>query len=227
MDLVIFTPTGSGVAGSTCQCMERLRLASPSMNLDYAWDFVIGDSLAPRFYSVIAYRFLKNYKAPYLLILDSDIVFQPRDVEKMLAALRSGKHVVGGLYPVADGSTFASYISDQYMVTGDLVEAVYLANGFKGISRAILQRLVKKLKLPLLQKGSWCECYPFFECRAANSLFVSEDWDFCDKVRAVGEKVYAHTGIQLGHVKSHIVWAQDVIKRKGIFKGGESAVTSG
>jgi hypothetical protein len=216
VELVIWTPTRDNICGTTVKSLEMLRRAAPEMGIDYVWEPFVGDSLAPRFYSVIATRFLKETDAPYLLILDSDIVFQPSDVLMILEALRSGKQVVGGFYPVANGEHFASHIGGSYNVDGGLVEAKYLANGFKGISRSILQRLVDELELPLLMQGSDFEMYPFFMSDNVKDLFLSEDWYFCDLVRRVGETCYAHTGVQLGHIKQHTLWAQDTFLRNGL-----------
>lgn len=210
-DLVIATATAGNIRGETVASIEKFR-KERSDKYNFDWFLLIGDTLAPRYYSVLAYSFLKKYKAPYLLIVDSDMVFQPGDVDKIVDALEQGYPVVGGLYACSDGKSFASNVGTNFAIDGSLVEARYLANGFKGIRRDLLEKMVKELEFPLLQEGGWSECYPFFECGARNSLFISEDWDFCEKVRAIGEKAYLHTGVLLGHAKNRIIWAIESVK---------------
>ena len=50
----------------------------------------------------------------------------------------------------------------------------------------------------------WCECWPFFESgRYVPELYyISEDWDFCNKARTSGYKVYLHTGCLVDHMKT-------------------------
>jgi hypothetical protein len=113
--------------------------------------------------------------------------------------------LVGGCYVVKDGSQLASWgVGGQQPLDGRVIPIDYLATGFMGISHRLLERMVKELELPLLHKHIWARCYPFFESGRRKSttgddIYISEDWDFCDKARQIGVQPYLHTGIWLGH----------------------------
>ena len=96
-----------------------------------------------------------------------------------------------------------------------------------GISKYALNKLVKEYKYPdgktlklLHPNARHMRSYPFFESKpmhldppdpsGTDKIWLSEDWDFCEKVRAIGMKVYADTRIQLGHVGQRVVTFKDV-----------------
>jgi len=215
-DLVICTNTAGLVSAGTVSCMEEFRKTT---SIDYQWVFEYGEGILGRSRSIAASKFLRDYQASILLFIDSDIVFKSSDIEDVYNALTRKKYrVIGGLYPVAGGAKLAQHsgLPGGLRITGDLVEVQYVSTGFMGIQRNLLEEMRDKLKMPLLQKGSDLECYPFFEDYAKPPLYISEDWDFCDKAREVGAKVWAHTGIQLGHIKNIVYYACDTIKKIGI-----------
>jgi len=184
-------------------------------NHKFDWSFISGDALIARSRCRACYDFLTQKNAPYMIFLDGDICFKPEDIEKLLLALQQGYSVVGGLYAVSGASFLASHnLNRPLNINGGIQEIDYLATGFMGISRAILEKMIEELDLPFLHPGNEFECYPFFESGAdvEKKVYLSEDYDFCNKVRASGQKVYAHTGIQLGHEKKRIYWAQEAIQ---------------
>jgi len=208
LDFVLFTCSYGEVTVPTITSVEKLH----KTDYRFEWWFQTGDALISRSRSVAAYKFLNDNPAPYMIFLDGDMVFEPIDIEKVLVGLRKGLDVVAGLYPVRGGDYLAQNTFDGRLRLNDSIhEFQYVSTGFMGISRDILQRIAKDM--PVLQKGSWAECYPFFEDGMRDTLFISEDWDFCDKVRKAGGKVYAHTGVQLGHLKEKIYTAQETLEK--------------
>ena len=128
-------------------------------------------------------------------------------------AMTEGYDVVAGAYSVANGAHLA--IRGEIPFDGKIHEAEYVSTGFMGISRRVLTKIKKQLDLPLLHKDSDMECYPFFEsgrCEEHPDFYISEDWNFCDKVRKVEKKVYVHTNAQLGHIKNAVIKVSDVLK---------------
>lgn len=199
----------------TVASIEKFRITS---KLVHFLNIYCGDALLSRNRSIACHRFLKNNFAPYMIFLDDDIVFEPRHLEKIYNDLADGYDIVGGLYAVGDGSQSASYGWDgKMLVDGSIQDIEYLATGFMGISRKALLKVKDELKLPLLNEGEWAECVPYFECgrnvtRKGKPIYISEDWDFCDKARKAGFKVYIDTGVQVGHMKMHMVTMDDVMK---------------
>jgi len=178
----------------------------------FEWWFQTGDALISRSRSVAAYQFLKKNRAPYLIFLDGDIIFTPGDIEKLLDALHSEIDVVGGLYPVRGGTFLAQRgWNGHFHISGNLEEVQFVSTGFLGISRNILEKITQDM--PVLNEGSWSECQAVFEDGRYENIFISEDWDFCNKARQAGAKIYAHTGIQLQHLKEKVYTTQEAIEK--------------
>lgn len=59
-----------------------------------------------------------------------------------------------------------------------------------------IRKVLKALLLPIRRKG--------------DPIYISEDWDFCEKVRNVGGKVWADTSIQVGHLREQVYTCEDV-----------------
>lgn len=175
----------------------------------------VGDAWLDRMRSAAATQFLTHDWAPYMIFLDDDIVFSPQNLKRLLEDLKAGYRLVGGLYPTRTGSQLASCgMEDEYggiTLDNTIKEVRWLATGFMGFHKSLLQEMVDKLKLPLLHKGQWCECYPFFVFDNDQNMLWSEDWAFCRKAHAIGEKVYADTGIQLGHCGEKVYWITDAV----------------
>jgi len=208
LDFILYTCSYGMVTDQTVVSVERLH----HTDYRFEWWFQTGDALISRSRSVAAYQFLKKNKAPYLIFLDGDIIFTPEDIEKLLDALNGGKDVVGGLYPVRGGTFLAQRgWNGQFHISGNLEEVQFVSTGFLGISRNILEKITQDM--PVLNKGGWSECYPVFEDGRYENIFISEDWDFCNKARQAGAKVYAHTGIQLKHLKERVYTTQEAIER--------------
>lgn len=198
------------VSGGTVSSMEIFRLKT---RLLYTWILYQHDALIGRARSIACSHFLKSHIAECMLFIDDDMLFMPEDIEKIYQEIKSGKDLVGGCYVVKDGSQLSSAgVGGPIELDGRVISIDYLATGFMGISWRLLDRMVKELDLTLLHKGEWAECYPFFESgyrKATDNfkgidIYISEDWDFCDKARKIGVQPYLHTGIWLGHLGGKI-----------------------
>ncbi len=186
--------------------------------------FFAGDALISRGRSQACTKFLEDTKVPYMLFVDEDIIFSPDQVTKIYKSLESGKDIVGGIYPVRGASQFSSYGWGGIMdADGTVRDIEYLATGFMGISRRALIKIKEDLNLRICNPNDWARCYPFFECgywedrkreKGGEALYISEDWEFCEKARRVGFRVYADTSIQLGHIREIIYSGPDVAKNQ-------------
>lgn len=196
----------------TAYCIEQCHAVIPKK---FMWVPLAGDALVARARSMATSLFLKSEIAPYMIFIDGDIIFTPQDIEKLYQDMCNGYDLVGGFYVVRDGSQPAHFGWDAKLpIDGNIHEVEYLSTGFTGISLKLLQRLRDELKLPLLNKGEFAECYPFYESGAyverekhkgsnglgKKAIYISEDWDFCEKARKIGVKSYCDTSILLGHI---------------------------
>jgi len=189
-----------------------MRLFSP-----IAWDLalLVGDALISRSRSQACNKFLEETDIPYMLFIDEDIIFEPHDAQKIFDSLKKGYDVIGGIYAVRGASQLSSYgWGGNLVVDGQIHDIEYLATGFMGISRKILIKVRDELKLPLLNENDWSRSRPFFEALRFTErpvpIYISEDWDFCEKVRKVGGKIYADTSVQLGHIREQVFTPADV-----------------
>ncbi len=181
--------------------------------------YVSGDALIGRSRSRAATMFLKSGTAPFMVFIDTDITFTPQELERLIKAQYQGYDVIAGAYSVANAERLAVRgFEHSVRIDGTIHEVEYVSTGFMGISRKCLEKLVIDQKLPLLHKGEWCECFPFFESgRYEKELFyISEDWDFCNKARQSGFKVYLHTGVLVDHMKTVPIICEVVLEKTKI-----------
>jgi hypothetical protein len=200
---------------STCLCIQTLRLTGH----DFHW-IIMGFGGNSRTRNILMTQFLQQKwgsNSPYLVFIDRDIVFNPDHVDMILEDLMNGYEFVGGLYGVKDAGHFAQWNKEGFVIDGSILPIDWLSTGFTGITRKLLQKMVKKLDLPLLHKGENIEFYPFGEQTRYKTpdgvwMWLSEDYDICNKIRSVGEKAYLDTRIAVGHVGTKLITARDVVK---------------
>ena len=130
----------------------------------------------------------------YLFSVDSDIVFPPDTLKKMLS---HNKDMVSGLY--------------IQRIPGTHALEIYLPNQWGGMNRAELKQLPVNNLVEIGGCGFGCVLvksevfravgYPQFEYHVAldHKNTVSEDTDFCAKARNKGFKIYADTSIKCDH----------------------------
>lgn len=181
---------------------------------EFGWD-IMGAGDVTRTRNILATRFLKANEAQYLIYIDRDLVFKPTDVGRLLEGLRGGYDLIGGCYIIKSAPNLASSGNGQgnLVLDGTVQEVKYLASGFMGVTRTLLEKMVVELDLPVMHKGGDMEAYPFFEQMRHNDpdwgdMWLSEDYDFCAKARQVGVKSYLDTSIRLGHL-GNALWRVD------------------
>ncbi len=140
---------------------------------------------------------------------------------RLVEAVNAGHDIIGGGYLLGNGKSFAlKPWNDTAVPDGTIQEIEYISTGFLGITRKAFNQIQKNLGLPMLHKGLGRECYPFFESgidlTGRHDFYVSEDWDFCDKARDAGLKVYWHSGVLVGHLKTAILRYENKENSEGV-----------
>jgi len=209
-DFTIATNAANDVAVGTIGSIMNLN----GVPYKFGWD-ILGCGSASRARNIMAYRFLKANQAPYLIYIDRDILFTPQDIAKLLKDLDDGYELVAGCYAIKGALTLSNSGNgkDPLVLDGTIQEVKYLATGFLGLPRSLLEKMIEGLKLPLMHKDSDMETYPFFEEHWIEDpdhgdIWLSEDYNFCYKAKQVGVKAYLDTGIKLGHLGSAL-WGVD------------------
>ncbi len=196
---------------ATIASMERFRIAT---KLNYMWFPYSGDALIGRSRSFACTQFLEREWTPeYMLFIDDDISFKPDVIDKIYDDMTKGYDIVGGCYPVKDASQLASLPWEDEFVYDNTIKSVeYVSTGFMGITKTALRKIKDGIPLKIVNPNDWSRCYPFFEShgfygrngdgrkRTSNDpIYLSEDWDFCEKARKVGLEVYLDTSVLVDH----------------------------
>ncbi len=217
LEYVISTITLDSVKARTVECMEAARWKLSAEGMTWYWNTPYGDGKA-RARSIAASRFLtQTPDAQCLLFIDSDILFTPGNIKRLFEDMKAGYDLIGGLFVVRGGTQSSSYgYNGKIILDGKIHEFEYIASGFMGISRKLLLKMVNEIPLLLLHPRD-IKFYPFFEEkqypeREGEGIFLSEDYDFCEKARKVGVKCYMDTSIQLGHMGEYIFSLNDMLR---------------
>jgi hypothetical protein len=170
----------------------------------------VGNADIARCRSMIVAKFLAQRESTHLVMVDSDVCWEPGGMAKLLNA---GVEFVCGAYPqrIGDGTKYhmrmkAGTVQSLDPKTG-LLEVEAMPAGFMCLSRAMLQRMV--------------DAYPdskfsFRECPGgiAHDLFdaywetdetglrhkLGEDYSFCRRWRDIGGQVWVDPSIAMGHI---------------------------
>ena len=165
--------------------------------------------------NMIAEWFMERPQYTHLLFLDSDQVYPPDMVSRLLA---HNKLVVSGLYfhrafpyvphmynwnPDVKGKDGREQMdSIKYWKDGELVECDCVGTGGMLIARKVFEMIP----------------YPWFEYGGQEE---SEDVTFCRKLSKLGVKVYCDTACESGHITEVIIghenwfWARKQMEEKG------------
>jgi hypothetical protein len=190
-----------------------------------------GDALIGRSRSIACTEFMERFNTQWMVFIDADIVFEPSDLYTIYQDLKDGYDLIGGVYVVAGGKFFAHHARPPIDLDNQIhqIGNGYLSTGFTGISKRLLERMVKELELPLCHPTSdLFKCYPFFESGAyqyeGQWIYRSEDWDFCDKARQLGVSPYLDTRIRVGHRKYKVYTVDDLPKDVATPSNGKSKI---
>uniref|UniRef100_A0A6M3KH07 Putative methyltransferase n=1 Tax=viral metagenome TaxID=1070528 RepID=A0A6M3KH07_9ZZZZ len=215
LDYIVTTITNDSVKSRTIECLELARWILFKDNIGFYWNVMYGDGKA-RSRSIACSKFLDDTDADYQVFIDGDILFTPDNLRRLFEDLRSGYDLIAGLFAVRGGTQPSSYgYNAVYNLDGKIHEFEYLSTGFWGTTRKCLERMRKELPLPLLHPND-LKFHAFFEekqqpLREAEPIFLSEDYDFCEKARKLGIKSYIDTSIQLGHIGEYVYTLQNVV----------------
>ena len=176
------------------------------------------ESLVSRARNAAVAHFLEDEENTHLLFIDSDIIFEPEDVLKLL---KSGKEVIAGIYPKKyitwerlknnpEAERVDFPVGGNIKMTEDnFLEMDYLPTGFLLISRTAIEKIIKQhpeLKYRndidgYMSAGD--NFYDLFKVGIRNGIYESEDWGFCSLWKEAGGKVLIHPEVNVKHVGWH------------------------
>lgn len=183
------------------------------------------DSLTPRARNRAAAAFLRG-KRDQLLFVDTDIVFTTEHFEMIM---QHPENVVGGIYCKKEQEVSPCYNlleNTAPQKVGGLVEIKRTGTGFLRIDREVLIRMKETPAAKCQHCGSihWTQAafyknhgddeWDFFPTGVKDLEYLSEDWFFCDRARALGFKVWCDTRIQTKHEGTCFYPTDDAVKRQ-------------
>jgi hypothetical protein len=171
-------------------------------------EFHAGDSLVTRARNNVVHTFLQT-KIPWLLFLDTDLIFDA-DAIKRLLSWGPEYPLVGGCYPKKKVGP-AEWVTNALPGVGPrpdgLQEVAEIGTGMLRVHRSVFAAL--REAYPQLRYQ--CDAnrdirYDFFPVGTwktgdmAEARYLSEDWYICQLARAIGYRVYADTKVTARHV---------------------------
>ncbi len=231
--VVVGTPCFGGLVGhgymnSIVQLMAYARGAGVDMGLN----LLASDALITRGRATIVGAFLDNPTATHLLFVDADISFAPDQFARVLAfdqdvvaapypvkALKwneiPARHVnlqepldEAGLVYVGKCAT-----GSELKTRDGFATAEYVGTGFMLIKRSVIERMIqaypetKFRTLPSFPPTAVSSenLYALFECMIDKDTgeYISEDYAFCRRWRALGGEIWLDTTARLTHSGSY------------------------
>lgn len=193
----------------------------------------VGSSLVTRARNEMLVDFLIDPTLTHVIWIDADISFDPNDVMRLLrldldvvAAAYPVKSFMWPIYPPAGAArierTDFERMSTRFPVNigpglsgipdaNGVMEVAEAPTGFMVIKRRVFEALIQHYpQLRYVPDGRWSPeraalCYRFFDVTVDESTqrYLSEDYAFCHRWRAIGGKVFVDTTIELGHTGNH------------------------
>lgn len=189
------------------ECLIHLHLDPPGK------EFLVcpnrGDSLVSRSRNTITANFLAT-DATHLLWLDSDLIFSPQHVKRILSHDRD---VVGGFYPKKAQGPVQWVVNaldggvDAPIDANGLQEIKYAGTGFMLIKRHVFEQMIERYgdQIGFIADETGRQEYDFwsvgvYQFPDGTRRHLSEDWFFCQRWKDLGGKIWGDTRIVAKHV---------------------------
>lgn len=149
------------------------------------------------------------------LWIDSDIVFNPDDVERLRLHCLP---IVCGIYPKKGFRALSCHaLPDTKQIVfgeqGGVLEILYAATGFLLVRRQVYIDMQHQLELPWCNERFGPPIVPYFlpvvKCDGVGRWYMSEDYSFCERARQCGYRIWADTTIRLKHLGQYAYGWED------------------
>jgi hypothetical protein len=246
--IFVATPCYGGlVAQRYMQCMFALLQRGNEQGYAVALQLLGYESLITRGRNTLVAMFLDHPAATHLMFIDADIAFDPLEIERMLAL---NEDVVAGMYPLKildwDEQALLRARRGESLETAALryvgvacndaephngfVTAEFAGTGFMLIRRAAIERMIEAYpETHYVAAHNFTHApqsrnfYALFDCmiEPETGHYLSEDYAFCRRWRAIGGKVWLNTMSRLTHIGTH-EFLGDPARRPGMSEASRS-----
>lgn len=226
--LMIATPRYGGVSiGRHTDAFDDVRIVFNQWGLPLMRASVDNDSCIARARNTLADTFMRS-PCTHLLFWDGDVIATPDDVVGLLA---QDKDVVCGLYPkkhIHWGKVQAAVRQgiakdDLSQFVGDMVfnpiglkgeyglyeplEVAECGTGFMMIQRRVFESFIehyplRRYRIDHRGADEWSRAYFIDEVDPMSRRFLTEDYNFCRLLRAIGLKIWVCPWMNLSHIGS-------------------------
>jgi hypothetical protein len=187
----------------TAQCLMDEYAEAAHRGWRYNAVFHIGNSLITRARNSLLAQFLTT-DATDLMFVDSDLAWERGALCRLVARAES---MVCGLYPKrTEPLEWPLLLREDKNLTVDaqsgLLEIAGAPGGFMRIKRAAVEALVKahpelEYDEPFAPKGT---AHALFDFARHGRSYISEDYVFCARYRAIGGQIWADPRIGFEHI---------------------------
>jgi len=152
-----------------------------------------------------------------LVWIDSDIAFEPDDVDRLR---RHAAPLIGGIYAKKGVRGIAAHLlPDQELRVGDgggRTAVRYVGFGFVCVQRRVFDDIQRVFSLPVCNTAFGAPTIPWFlpmviadPDRPGEHWYLGEDYAFCERARQSGHEILVDSSIRLGHVGSYVYGWED------------------
>jgi hypothetical protein len=211
--------------------LVNLSMAGPQLGFDVQILLLGNDALITRGRSAIVSVFMENPAATHLLFVDADISFSVEQVVRMLkfdrefvAGLYPAKIIDWNQLAQRFGRTGETldeaglaYVAalaegEEAKRDGDFATGVYAGTGFQLIKRSAFERMMAaypETKYKALHafppRPPSDTLYALYDCMIDpdTGVYLSEDYAFCRRWRAIGGEIWLDLNSRLSHMGSY------------------------
>lgn len=189
--------TGQVCAG-TAQALYYGGLHALTKGVYVSIDMLAGCCYLDLVRNVMVDRFLAS-DASDLLFVDSDLTF-PAEAIAQIAAVT--KPVVCGVYPkksAADEWPAVLPMGENWSDDEGCLEITHAPTGFLRINRSVFEAM--RPSVPMHGKPDKSGSMPaFFQCVVRDGMYWGEDYEFCNRWRALGGRLHCLPEIPFEHI---------------------------
>lgn len=227
--IFLATPCFGGVVTQGyMQSVCSLMAAAPSAGIELTLALLGQDALITRSRNTLVSHFMAHPGATHILFIDADILFEPKNVFRLLDF---GKPMVAGIYPLkayywdsqcrdrmASGEALETaglhYVgqlmpTDRLVREQDFATASFAGTGFMLIERQAIEHLAaaypetryRRIDAYRSTEGKDPDAFALFDCAidSETGTYMSEDFTFCRRWREQGGDIWLDTAAQLTH----------------------------
>lgn len=160
--------------------------------------------------NAVTERFLARPEGDWLLWVDADMQWEPDAIERLLAVADPiERPIVGGLcFGMAGERMWPTIYQWAELDTGLTTVRVgsYPADTLlRCAATGAAFVLIHRTALETIRERTFSGAFPWFQETELQGKPVGEDITFCIRAGLCGLPVYVHTGVEIGHHKSHLL----------------------